>query len=283
MRQLQHIHKVTIPTFTLPPHHTTNCYIIGKNREAALIDPIYQTGGPLDSFFTSNGIKMIQYAAVSHPHPDHFGGLDTLLNRFGGKLACHCNAADPGLFSLNNSSCIASFSGGECIETSEYAIQVIHSPGHNAAHLCFYIESEGILFSGDTILGYGTSIISPPEGDMADYMQTLAALATLDVRMICPAHGPVIDQGANDRIQWYIDHRRMREERVLTALKQGVSRLPAITREIYTVQDYQMHGADLLPRAQRSVLAHLEKLQKEGVVSTETNSGGTRYYLRDRA
>ena len=84
MRQLKHIHKITIPTFTLPPHHTTNCYIIGKNREAVVIDPIYQTGGPIDSFFTTNGIAMIQYAAVSHPHPDHFGGLDPLINRFGG-------------------------------------------------------------------------------------------------------------------------------------------------------------------------------------------------------
>jgi glyoxylase-like metal-dependent hydrolase (beta-lactamase superfamily II) len=244
-----------------------------------VIDPIYQAGGPIDAAFAAFGISTIQYAAVTHPHPDHFGGLDTLMNRLGGKLACHRDAADPYLFGLPGTDRIASFSGGETIETTDYQIQVIHSPGHNAAHLCFYIETEGILFSGDTILGHGTSIISPPEGDMADYMQTLAILASLDVRMICPAHGPVIDQGAPERIQWYIAHRRMREERVLAALQQGVSSLSAITRQIYTADDYRMHGAGLLPRAERSVLAHLEKLQKEGLVAKETSTRGTRYYL----
>jgi len=279
MKQLNNIQKVTIPTFTLPPHHNTNCYIIGGDREAVVIDPVYQAGGPIDAAIASSGIATIQYAAVSHPHPDHFGGLDTLMDRFGGKLACHSDAADPFLFGLPGTDRIAPFSGGETIETTDYRIQVIHSPGHNASHLCFYIETEGILFSGDTILGYGTSIISPPEGDMADYMQTLTILAALDVRTICPAHGPVIEHGAPERIQWYIAHRRMREERVLTALRQGVSSLSEITRQIYTAEDYRMHGAGLLPRARRSVLAHLEKLQKEGLVAKETGAHGTRYYL----
>lgn len=96
----------------------------------------------------------------------------------------------------------------------------------------------------------------------------------------CPAHGPIIDTGAQERIQWYIAHRQMREARVLAAIHDGVTTLPRITRRIYDEEDYRMHGVGLLPRAQRSVLAHLEKLEKEGAATREMDGGEAHFFIK---
>jgi len=269
----RHIHKATVHTFTLPPHHTTNCYVIGRDKEALLIDPIFEHGGNLEACLKESGIGSIRHAAITHPHPDHYGGIDTLLEAYGGRLLCHRSNGKQITFGGPKGVPIDRLSGGEVIETSDYTIQVLDTPGHSPAHLCFYIQEEGILFSGDTILGYGTSIISPPEGDMADYLKTLQRLAGMDVRIICPSHGPVIDQKAPERIRWYIDHRMMRETRVLEALDNGLATIPRITQAIYNEEDFQMHGHDLQPRAERTVQAHLEKLEKDGAV-VRVESGG---------
>ncbi len=279
MRLSSHIHQATVHTFTLPPHHTTNCYVIGGDKEAVLIDPIFEHGGSLERCIEKNGIRSIRYAAVTHPHPDHYGGIDALLKTYGGRLLCHHNNEEKMTFGASGAHPIDRFSGDEVIETSGYTIQVLNTPGHSPAHLCFYIQEEGMLFSGDTILGYGTSIISPPEGDMADYLKTLNRLAAMEVRIICPSHGPVIDKRAPERIRWYIDHRMMREERVLEALQGGMSQIPEITKQIYNEEDFQMHGHDLQPRAERTVLAHLEKLEKDGMVSRQGDGMGSHFHL----
>ena len=279
MRLSRHIHKTTVHTFTLPPHHTTNCYVIGRDKEALLIDPIFESGGSLEICLKESGIGLIRYAAITHPHPDHYGGIEALVETYSGRILCHRNNGNRMTFGTSKGHLIDRFSGGEVIETSEHTIQVLDTPGHSPAHLCFYIQEKGMLFSGDTILGYGTSIISPPEGDMADYLNTLNRLAEMDVRIICPSHGPVIDKRAPDRIRWYIDHRLMRETRVLEALHSGLSTIPKITKAIYNEEDFQMHGHDLQPRAERTVLAHLEKLEKDGVVLRESDRERSHFYL----
>ena len=142
-----------------------------------------------------------------------------------------------------------------------------------------YLEEEKILFTGDTILGFGTTIISPPEGDMAAYLQSLETLSMLDIRFIFPGHGPIIDKWANERIRWYIKHRKKREKLVLEALAGNFLSPPEIAERIYTEEDFQMHGRDLLPRAARTVLAHLVKLEKEGLVAAVKKDGSTLYTL----
>ena len=94
-------------------------------------------------------------------------------------------------------------------------MQVLHTPGHSNGHLCFYLKEQKILFSGDTILGRGTTIISPPEGDMTDYLKTLNMLAAMDIDIICPGHGPIIKGYDSEVIHWYIEHRMIDRKSVV--------------------------------------------------------------------
>ena len=269
------VEHVTVDTYTLPPHNKTNCYVLGENSDAVLIDAICHGGNEVNSCLRDNNIRSIKYSAITHPHPDHYSGLDRILSGFGGKVLCHPDTASyltPQIISPENT---AVFSGEETLHIAGNTIQVLHTPGHFTGHLCFYLKEQKILFSGDTILGRGTTIISPPEGDMIDYLNTLNMLAALDIDIICPGHGPIIRGYAREVIQWYIEHRMMREQRIIKALTSGLSTIPKIAEKIYTEEDFLMHGYDLIPRAERVVLAHLLKLEKEGTVTEKD----LKYYL----
>jgi glyoxylase-like metal-dependent hydrolase (beta-lactamase superfamily II) len=148
------------------------------------------------------------------------------------------------------------------------AIQAIFTPGHAVDHLCYYLEREQILFSGDLILGTGTTVIPVDGGDMTAYLASLRRLLELDIREIYPGHGPVIDR-PREYILAYIRHREMREEQILALLKQGVRDASTMVKRIYADIPQAVHGL-----AQQSVLSHLIKLEREGVVTREEEEAG---------
>ena len=279
MEILPGIYCLPIKTRTLPPHRATNCYIVAEEDRALVIDAISHESGDTQTHLFEIGIKSIQIAAITHAHRDHYRGLKALLNRYGGKVICNLDARPRLTHTFKEEDIGMALKGGESLEIADFKIDVLYTPGHSPDHICFYLKKEGLLFSGDTILGWGTSIISPPEGDMAAYMNTLQELTKLDINFICPGHGPVIKERANDRIQWYIAHRLMREKRVLEALKKGPKTPREIAENIYTEEDFKMHGQDLIPRAKRSVLAHLEKLERDGLVFSLNKDGSNSYGL----
>ena len=273
------IHHLRIPTRTLPPHRSTNSYVVSGPNTALVIDAVCPGG--LDDYnriFKNNRIS-IGMAAITHPHLDHYIGLVKALEKFGGKIVCHFQAQE----SLERVFARESFGkylkGGEVFRVGDYTVRVLHTPGHCPEHICLYLEEEKILFSGDTVLGFGTSIISPPQGDMIAYMRSLESLSRLDVRFIFPGHGPIIDKRTNERIQWYIKHRQTREHLIVEALSGALLTPSDIAEKIYTDEDFRMHGQDLLPRAERTVLAHLLKLEKEGRVVSLTRNGSTVFSL----
>ena len=272
MEIIPKINYLPVKTTTLPPHRATNSYVIGENSTAVLIDAISNQLSEFKTFLFDKGIEKIQFALITHMHPDHYNGLNEIIEDFGGKPVAHevKQYRLERIFDKKDISMI--LKGGESLEADGFTIKALHTPGHSPDHICFYIEKEGILFSGDTILGRGTSIISPPEGNMAVYIKTLKELLKLDINIICPAHGPIIQKKATECIQWYLDHRLMREDLIYNSLKQGPKSTREIAESIYTEEDFKMHGRDLLPRAERSVLAHLEKLEEEGrVLLVETD------------
>jgi len=132
------------------------------------------------------------------------------------------------------------------------------TPGHTSNHICYALHEENVLFSGDHIMGWSTTVISPPDGDMGDYFASLDRIKARNFSTLWPTHGPPITEPA-PFVQAYIDHRRNREAQVLAAVGQGMSRIKAMVPVLYKDVDPRLH-----PAAAHSVLAHTIQLVREG-------------------
>jgi glyoxylase-like metal-dependent hydrolase (beta-lactamase superfamily II) len=138
---------------------------------------------------------------------------------------------------------------------------VLHTPGHASDHLCFFLEEERVLFTGDTVLSGSTTVINPPDGDMAAYLQSLERLRKRRLSRLCPGHGDVLDD-PKAILSEYVDHRMERENQILEILSAGPSKITDLVSKIYVDVPEALHDM-----AGRSVLAHLQKLKAEGRVS----------------
>jgi glyoxylase-like metal-dependent hydrolase (beta-lactamase superfamily II) len=234
------IRNITAPNpgpFTLDG---TQTYLLG---ETAVIDP----GPAIDSHIDAIAAAMprLQTILITHRHGDHAPAAMPLKERTGARILAPLDIADQRL------------AGGETIAIEDVRIEVIATPGHTSEHVCF-LTSAGDLFTGDTILGTGTTAIFPPDGHMGDYLRSLATLRAKNPKRIFPAHGPVRDD-AVALIDEYIAHRLERERQVLDALQSGASTPAEMRARIYPDLDERLHGA-----AEIQIGAHLIKLQEEG-------------------
>ena len=239
----------------------TNQYVVGKET-VLVIDVALGADSNMDGIIEqaeAMGAKKIEKILLTHIHSDHCGGALALRKRTGAKLGIHRSRA--GFlggedFQYGDNDRIG-FGGGE--------LHVLHTPGHESGHCCFYEAGDRVLFSGDNILGFGTAVIRPPDGNMTDYLKSLERLLGFDISVILPGHGPLIGK-PEAKIREYIQHRLEREHQVLSALRRGRNTIGDITQMIYL---------DVSPALQRvaefSVQAHLEKLMREGRVKRETN------------
>jgi len=164
--------------------------------------------------------------------------------------------------------------GGDTVQVGGVTIEAVDTPGHTLGSISLYLREEGVLFTGDTVLGLGTvAIFPPPHGDMALYMQSLERLKSYNATLLCPGHGPPVRDVAR-KLQELIDHRQERERQVLTAVGRGRGRLEAMLAEIYPELDRRLLG---MARAQ--LLAHLHKLQSEGKVVRRDEGTDSLYVL----
>ncbi|MEA3038787.1 MAG: hypothetical protein QOE79_1300 [Sphingomonadales bacterium] len=148
---------------------------------------------------------------------------------------------------------------GERLAADGWALAAVATPGHTSNHLCFALEGTGALFCGDHVMGWATSVVAPPDGDMADYMASLGKLLARGDRILYPAHGPAIED-PKARLDELVAHRRMREREILGQLAAGEGKIPAIVDAVYVGLDPR-----LLAAAGRSVLAHLLDLERRGL------------------
>jgi glyoxylase-like metal-dependent hydrolase (beta-lactamase superfamily II) len=244
----------------------TNQYIVGK-ESALVIDVALSADSNMDGIIEqaeAMGAKRIEKILLTHIHSDHTGGALALRKRCGARLGIHRSrkgylGGEDFQYDDND---VISFGGGE--------LHVLHTPGHESGHCCFYEGGDKVLFSGDNILGYGTAVIHPPDGNMTDYLKSLERLLGLDISLILPGHGPLIGK-PEAKIREYIQHRLEREQQVLAALRAGRNTIGDITQMIYVDV-----SAALQRVAEFSVQAHLEKLMREGLVKRENG----RYLLR---
>jgi hydroxyacylglutathione hydrolase len=152
---------------------------------------------------------------------------------------------------------------GEVVSGDGWAIEAVATPGHTANHISFALKDRKILFAGDHVMGWATSIVAPPDGAMSDYMASLHKLATRSETDYLPGHGPAIPD-APRFVNYYIAHRRAREQSILHRLGKGAADIPTLVRAIYIGIDPRLTGA-----AGLSVLAHLEDMVTRGVVLTD--------------
>jgi glyoxylase-like metal-dependent hydrolase (beta-lactamase superfamily II) len=247
---------VPLRTPTLPPATHTNCYVIG-GEEVVVIDPAspYQDEqAVLDQVLGKRNVREIW---LTHLHRDHVSGANHLRKRLGVRVAAHAVTARDlkGVVDVDRT-----FEENERLELAGkpgWSLQILHTPGHARGHVCIFDRRNGSLVTGDLMAGLGTVVIDPPEGHMTTYLESLRRMQALPVTALFPAHGPVM-ANAKAKIQEYLDHRLDREQRIFAAWQSGKHGLAEIVKEVYTDVPPAMHGL-----AERSVMAHLEKLRED--------------------
>lgn len=225
----------------------TNTWILGTGP-SVVIDP-----GPDDAghiLAVADEAEPVAAILLTHRHPDHAPGARRLADATG--AAVHAYRPEEGERRLGP---------GEVVEAGRVRVRAIHTPGHTPDHMCFLAEPDGLLFTGDTVLGRGTSVIDPPDGDMGAYMRSLETLRELEPAVIYPGHGPVVFT-PKGKLDHYLRHRAKREERILEAVARGRNTPAEIVPEVYAGEAPEA----MFPVAARSVLAHLLKLEREGAV-----------------
>jgi glyoxylase-like metal-dependent hydrolase (beta-lactamase superfamily II)/8-oxo-dGTP pyrophosphatase MutT (NUDIX family) len=272
-------HYICFPvrTKTLPPATHTNCYLIYNSTEILVIDP----GSPYEDEQQAladcvddligvgwTGGKTVREIVLTHVHPDHVAGVNALNDHLEQKLGARVPVAAHRLTaeSVKNQVSVDRFiEADEVLELNgepSINLRALYTPGHARGHLCFYDERSGVLISGDNIVGFGSVLIDPPEGNMRDYLDSLALMRALpNLLVLFGGHGPAI-ANPYQKIDEYIAHRLQREELILTAVREGASTPKEIVARAYTDVSPEAHAM-----AERAVLAHLEKLEADGFVS----------------
>jgi glyoxylase-like metal-dependent hydrolase (beta-lactamase superfamily II) len=260
-------------TPTKPPATHTNCYLIYTTQELLIIDP----GSPyedeqqalaacVDDLLAEG--RNLHEIVLTHMHPDHVGGVNALRAHLGeqARVAAHRLTAEPLAESIRVDRLIQNEERIQLAGSPDINLRAMHTPGHAQGHLCFHEERTGTLISGDNIVGLGSVLIDPPEGNMCDYLNSLQCMKALpNLSVILGGHGPAI---ANPyaKINEYISHRLEREQNILEDLRGGARTPKEIVARIYTDVSPKAHAM-----AERAVLAHLEKLEADGLVSQTSN------------
>lgn len=235
----------------------TNGYVVRvAPRTLVAVDPGPADDAQRDAFLAAARDANASYAAilVTHGHPDHYPGAAPLSAATGAPVIAHPLAQYPHDRTLGD---------GERLTFPEATVTALHAPGHARDHLVFVLTDERALFTGDVVIGTGTVVVAPPNGDMREYQRTLRRLRERfgDASAIYGGHGPEVRHAAA-KLDEYIAHRAMREEQIVAALRElGEATIPSLVAHVY--RDVGRH---LWPAAARQVLAYLIPLEREGVV-----------------
>lgn len=229
----------------------TNTWVVGRDP-SIVIDPGPDVAEHLDE--VARMAAPVGAIVVTHDHDDHAPGAPGLAERVGAPVFAFRLAGAQRL------------RPGRPILGGDVALAAVHTPGHSSDHVALFEPSSGSLFTGDAVVGRGTSFIDPPDGDLVRYLRSLRRMLDLDPSTIYPGHGPIVLAG-RAKIEEYLAHRHEREQEIRSVLVEGPRTITQIVSAVYATYPPEVH-----PLAARSVLAHLEKLEREGKVA-RTGSG----------
>jgi glyoxylase-like metal-dependent hydrolase (beta-lactamase superfamily II) len=229
----------------------TNTWILDAGPVAVVVDPGPDDDDHLAAINRRLAGATVGVVLVTHSHPDHLPLAERLARPHHASVLRFPDLGD-----------------GDVVRAGNLNLVAVYTPGHSADHLCFWLAEDRALFTGDLVLGRGSSMVTYPEGNVADYLRSLEKVAALRPRMLFPGHwDPVTD--ATQKIQEYRTHRLDREAQVLAEVRRGRGTARELTRRVYGAEV----GEDLMAAAEMTMRAHIEKLVDEGHVRVDASGG----------
>ena len=252
----------------------TGTYILGTGK-VAVIDPGPDDQEHIDAILAALGGESISHILVTHTHMDHSPGCKKLqaacdaptyaYGRHGaGKIEQGINVEEGGDMDFDPDHLVRH---GDIIEGGDWSVECVYTPGHTSNHMCFSLREQKALFSGDHVMGWSTSIVSPPDGDMSEYMDSLELLLDRDDVIYWPTHGPCIEE-PKAHVRAFIQHRQEREQQIIDCLEQGIFNIREMVPAMYHDTPEFMY-----PAAARSVLAAMDNLLKKQRVVLASGAG----------
>lgn len=257
------VKRIVAPNPSMMTGPGTNTYLVGDN-DIAVIDP-----GPAIAEHIENIIEKsntcIRWILATHTHPDHSPAVASLAEASNAEVLGM--PAPEGRYQDKTFAPTRILADGDILDTAEFRLEAVHTPGHASNHLCYRHASLNWLFTGDHVIDGSTVVIDPPDGDMKHYIESLQRCKDLNVAALAPGHGEVIEDPTR-AIDWIIGHRLEREANVLAA----VTAHPGLTTQELVGHVYQDVNPKLYGWAERSLLAHILKLEAERIVEQDARS-----------
>ena len=258
------VRRITAPNPGMMTGPGTNAYILG--REAlAVIDPGPEIAAHCDALTQATGGRL-RWILCTHTHVDHSPNARALKAATGAEVLGFAKVPEDGrqdtAFKPDRS-----LRDGDVLETPEFRLRALHTPGHASNHLCYFLEEQKLLFTGDHVMQGSTVVISPPDGDMIVYLSMLERLLGFEQAAFAPGHGHVIER-THDEVRRLLAHRLKREQKVVDAF---AAKNP-VTLDELVLRAYDDVVPQVHPVARRSLHAHLLKLQQEKRVTAEGDS-----------
>lgn len=248
--------------------HGTGTFVVG-NGHVAIVDPGPALAEHVDALLDALRGETVDHVLITHTHLDHSPAAAAVKLATGAPTygyGPHAAGLDRTEVEAGGDRAFVPdrvLRDGDVVEGPGWRLGAVHTPGHTSNHLCFALAEESILFTGDHVMGWSTSVIAPPDGDMADYLGSLDKLLRRDDRVYWPTHGPSIDD-PKPFVRAFIEHRAERTAAILRQIDSGVSEIPEMVKAIYVGL-----APGLLTAAGRSVLAHLVQMVREGTVACD--------------
>lgn len=262
------VRRILAPNPSPFTYSGTQTYLVGEG-EVAVIDPGPDLPEHIEALVAALGGERVAAIVCTHTHRDHSPASRPLQAATGAPIigCAPLSLDDSGprsdeAFDMDYRPDRV-LADGELMGSGGWTLEAVATPGHTSNHLCLALAGEGALFTGDHVMGWSTTVVAPPDGDMADYMASLERLLGRDDRVYYPAHGPAVTE-PHAHVRRLIEHRRMRERQIIGHLERGEGRIAAMVADMYADIDPR-----LFPAAGRSVLAHLLDLDRRGLARQE--------------
>ena len=275
VQQLEPLVRRVLATNPSPYTYTgTQTYLVGTGPDIAVIDPGPKDARHLDALLAAIGEAKVAAIMCTHTHKDHSPAAAPLAEATGAPIV----GCAPLVIESDAPRVDAPFDksyapdrvleDGEAMTGTGWTLRAVHTPGHTSNHLCFALEESGALFTGDHVMGWSTSVVVPPDGDMAQYMASLAKLYEREDTVFYPAHGEAVTK-PRQLVRGMIGHRRQRENQILRLMGEEPRAIPAFVPAMYKGLDER-----LIPAAEMSVEAHLIDLERRGLAARSPTETG---------